>query len=729
MIFDKKRRPKYQIIEDPQPKKTIGGLTWALVAILLIALSMFISTMASADSDNTSNSDSAMENTEVDTTGMLYFESENGKRSPSLHLQSHADVSISGLVASVQMSQTFNNDTTDWVEGIYVFPLPENAAVSYMEMQIGERKIIGKIKEKKEAKKIYQAAKKAGKHAALTSQQRPNVFTQKVANIAPNETVKIILHYQHQVRYQSSEFEWRLPTTITPRYIPGVPLAKKYLDDSKVEPSINDINSIGHAININGWGMATTEVPDGHLITPFMQAPKPGQLTNPISINITLNSGLNLSHINSPYHEITIQKQNGIHSITLTNLEESMDRDFVLNWRPVASHAPQSALFTETINHEHYALLMVLPPSTPSTEALPRDMVFVIDTSGSMQGNSIEQAKLGLIMALQKLRPNDNFNIIEFNTYHSSLFSNLQPATNHNTSTAINWVNHLKADGGTEMLPALKTSLKQFTHGEKLQQLIFITDGAIGNESALFSTIHNNIQQIRLFTVGIGSAPNSYFMRKAAQFGRGTFTHIGNNREVTKKMTVLFQQIENAIASNITINWPTNAEHYPERIPDLYAGEPLLVAAKVDQLTGELFVSGTTASQSWTQSLSLAQHTKSKKIGNVWAREKIESLEDKKIAGGDAKTIREEVLEIALTHSLLSPYTSFVAVEEKIVRPINSTLKQNSIANLVANGQKLQRQTATVNYPNTATGAQLSIWLGALSFVVFILFRRMRDAE
>jgi Ca-activated chloride channel family protein len=261
-----------------------------------------------------------------------------------------------------------------------------------MEIRIGERVIKGVIQEKAQARKTYNAAKAQGKKAALVEQTRPNLFQQAVANIAPGETITVKLSYVQTVDYDNGEFGFRFPMTLTPRFIPaGTPTGSPGSIDSSETDEPQQLSP-----NTKGWAVPTSEVPDAHLITPRMTSVD-GELTNPISIEIELDPGLELQEIGSPYHNISVKKEEGQYRVELVEGRVSMDRDFVLNWRPVVGDEPRAAVFRETLDGEDYLLLMMLPPSVSSgAQPIARDMVFVIDTSGSMQGTSIEQAKASL---------------------------------------------------------------------------------------------------------------------------------------------------------------------------------------------------------------------------------------------------------------------------------------------------------------------------------------------
>ncbi len=650
--------------------------------------------------------------------GHLVLKPALGPPSAAVVQSSKVHFDISGMVAVVKLDQTFRNDSEQWVEGIYGFPLPENAAVRYLEMVIGERKIVGKVREKAEAKAIYQAAKKAGKKAALVEQQRPNLFTNRVANIGPGEEVRVRLEYVQRVDFIAGEFSLRFPMTITPRYMPGTPMVQE-LDPETSEPV--DLNPY------LGWAKQTDQVPDANAISPLQHARVGSDLAplNPIEITARLDMGMPLAKVDSAYHQLSLSRDKGRYEIALVGGVSEMDRDFVLNWQPVTGAVPSAAMFTEQVDDEYFGLLLVVPPAlNQAAPALSRELIFVVDTSGSMGGVSIEQARASLSQALQQLGPNDRFNVIEFNSGFRTLFHQAVAANHSNVHRAQNYVERLQASGGTEMLPALRRALQPpqvpdlYREQSDVRQVVFITDGAVGNEVALFEEIAAQLGRTRLFTVGIGSAPNSWFMRKAAEFGRGTHTHIGDINEVGAKMTRLFQQMAAPAALDINLQWPLAAETWPQQIPDLYSGEPLLVAASFGNTlpVGEVTVTGMLGDQQWQRRLNLVapdadtafnQHPG---VASLWARQKITGLLDQKVLGRSDEAVRAEVLPLALAHQLMSPYTSFVAVEEKVTRPAGEDLSKSPVPNTRPRGQSPQSYA----YPGTATNGPLHLLIGML---------------
>lgn len=631
---------------------------------------------------------------------------------PAPHLATDVNMTITGMINRTQITQTFHNTSSVWQEGIYVFPLPEKAGVDQLRMIIGERIIEGQIKEKIDAKRIYQQAKTAGKKAALSEQERPNIFTTSVANIAPNEIIQIEITYQETVSYDQGIFSLRFPMVVAPRYIPGSVAVRGF--------------------NGSGWASNTNEVPDAARITPPIKE-EHDERENRVQIHVHLDPGFPLAHIESPYHPITEnQHDQNRYQIQLQEGDTLANRDFELRWQAAASVTPHAALFTETHEDQNYALLMLVPPTQESTIKMKRDMIFVLDTSGSMAGDSILQAKSALSLALKRLTPNDHFNLIQFNSTTESLFTDTRPADQENITQALHYLEKLNADGGTEMYPALEQALTLSHESSKpnsLKQIIFLTDGSVGNETALFKLIENQLGQSRLFTIGIGSAPNSYFMQRAADYGRGTYTYIGKLSEVQNKLTAFFEKIESPVLKDIRLisdqDQTSSFEIWPRRISDLYRGEPLLVTLRTDDLPEKLMLSAKLADQPWEIALSLLGGQKQSGVHKLWARNKITGIST---SDDDAETRKKSITETALKHHLVSQHTSLVAVDITPSRPINQNLQSDTIPGHLPHGWQREK-LFTHPFPSTATDARLQLILGlSLLLASLIMFRRERHA-
>lgn len=620
-------------------------------------------------------------------------------------LSMDVDIAISGITARTTVVQHFINETEQWIEALYVFPLPDESAVDHMQMQIGNRKIIGDIQEKKQARKTYEDAKKAGKKTSLLSQQRPNIFTTAVANIGPGETVTIEIEYQQMVQRRNKVYSLRFPMVVGPRYQPGTcplpgPAAISSPEDKRDKLMFR---SAAEAVGKDS-------------IFPPVAAPGE-QLLNPVNLHVDLAAGMKLARVDSLYHGIrTVENSSTSLDIQFTG-EVRADRDFVLEWEPEPSQAPTVTLFSEQKGQDNFMLLMVMPPEQQTLEPLPRETVFILDTSGSMGGESIRQAKKALLLAVARMRPTDRFNVIEFNTTARSLFSASRAGTTDNIAQARSFVEQLEADGGTEIRPALELALDGRSHHERIRQVVFLTDACISNEQELLRLIHDRLGDSRLFMVGIGSAPNSYFMTRAAAMGRGSNISIGKLSEVQEKMTALFSMLEQPALVNITLHGGNIVESYPSPLPDLYQGEPLIAVLKGRGEMQNMQLSGLmNGATPWQVKIAAENAVERPGISVLWARKKIRSVMDTLSAGGDPEIVKEEVTAIALDNHLVSRYTSLVAVEQKISRPENADLQTSrQQTNLPAGWQY---DSVFAGSAATATWAELFMLMGLFLLMV-----------
>lgn len=635
------------------------------------------------------------------------------KYTPAPHLSQEAVIYISGMTARTKLKQRFINDTNVWQEAIYVFPLPTDSAVDVLRMKIGERVIIGEIKEKEEAKLVYARAKAEGKKASLLSQERPNIFTMAVANIGPGEEITVEIEFSQVVKLADGIFSLRFPMVVAPRYIPGVPI-------------VTGDENAPLRFSGNGWSVDSDQVPDASRITPLVRTPDETP-QNQVRLTLELAAGFKVAEITSLYHGIIVEGKNEQIQRIRFNGEVLADRDFVLEWVAEKQQEPTAALFTETSEESHYHLLMLTPQTMNKKQITPaREMIFVLDTSGSMAGPSIEQAKKALVLAILQLSEQDRFNVIEFNSEVSILFDHPQKADKRNVGEALAFVRRLQADGGTEMMPALKLALDGQHAHERIRQVVFLTDGSVGNERELFQVIESRLGDSRLFTVGIGSAPNSFFMSRAATIGRGSFTYIGKVSEVEKKMTLLFNKLEHPALTDITITGKGAAavEFFPNPVPDLYVGEPLLVSVKTPKTSPTLEITGLVNGQPWKQIVETTDGAKRPGITGLWARQKIRTIMDSRSLGVQEEEIKKQVLSTALQYHLVSKYTNLVAVEQQITRPADSPLRQNNVKTNMPAGWVADKVFA--GRARTATASGIQIVFGLLLILVGVLFLQSR---
>ncbi len=661
---------------------TLASALGVTVAIILAGLTMLLAAPAYAEPARTKEAG-------------FFLRSRGGDPVAAPLLATDVAFRVSGPIARARVVQTFRNPHDAWYEGVYVFPLPESGAVDRLVLRIGTRVVEGEIRERELAKQAYAQARAAGQRAALLDQARPNIFSTSVANIAPGETVVVELEYQQVLRYDNGRFSLRFPMVVGPRYIPTA---------------------------------AVPVVADAHRITPPVMRPgTEGERTNPVSIRVTLDAGVPLATVESAYHPIDVkERDDSRREIVLADAATPGDRDFELTWVPRQSALPQSAWFTERVGADHYALLMLLPPEAARAPRLPREVVFVLDTSGSMAGASIRQAKEALELALGRLGPQDRFEVIEFNSGARALFNGARDAGPDNLRAAVRWVRALEARGGTEMAAALRLALDGAERSSRVRQVVFLTDGAVGNEEGLFRLIRERLGDSRLFTVGIGSAPNSHFMTKAAQLGGGTFTYIGRIEEVRAKMGELFAKLEAPVLKDVQAHWPegVQVEAWPARLPDLYAGEPLVLVARLDKLDGELRVRGQRDGSAWEARVPLEEHAAATGLGSVWAREKITALVDSLREGASETVVRSRVIELAQAHRLVTRYTSFVAVDKPPVRASEEALKLAEVPTLLPEGWQYDKVFGEL--PRGATDSRRALFLGMLALLLAVGALRLR---
>jgi len=633
------------------------------------------------------------------TEGTLLFRGGDGAAVPAPLLETDVDLRVTGPVARAIVRQQFVNPTSDWVEGVYVFPLPEDAAVDHLRLHVGDRVLEGVIRERAAAKATYEQAKREGRRTGLVEQERANIFTTSVANIAPGASVAVEIEYQQTLRWDDGRYRLRVPLVVGPRYIPGAPVA--------TPP------------DAAGWSPNTDVVPDASRITPPVVHPSRGPI-NPVTLRVTLAPGAPLSRLDSTYHAIhATPGPDGTYRIELGAGLVPADRDFELVWETAAGTIPAAAVFTEGRDDGVYGLLVVTPPS-PAADAArrqPREVVFVIDNSGSMAGASIEQAKAALQLALARLGPADTFNVIRFNHTMDAVFETPRPATREHVALAARWVERLRATGGTEMRPPLMRALEGGEGDGRLRQVIFLTDGGVGNEAELFEIIHKLLGDRRLFTVGIGSAPNSHFMRGAARYGRGTFTYIGAVSEVQEKMTALFRKLEAPALTDLRLELPgiAAAEVLPDPVPDLYIGEPVVVAFNAATLPAHAVLRGRFGATTWEREVSLQRAPEHAGLATHWARAKIGALLDGRRGGADDDGVRQAVIQEALAHHLVSPYTSLVAVDVTPVRPEDAALQSHAMPTNLPHGWDYE---AVFGLGQGATDARLHAIAGLVVLII-----------
>lgn len=629
-------------------------------------------------------------------------------------LDTQVSMDVSGLLNRVTVKQVFINDSDQWVNGRYLFPLPETAAVDSMQLRIGDKVIAGQIQPKKQALQTFENAKKQGKQASLLQQQRRNLFTSDVANLGPHEQLVVEISYQQKVEYRDGLFSLRFPLAITPRYNPQ---AQRTTEQPllAMPSSANSATSAKH-------------------VRPALD----------VKMQVNIDAGFELTSLDSLYHPIKQSNVGNHYSVNFAG-KQIADRDFVLQWQANVGAVPQAATFYQTgkthladnsdersetaqrqpnqVDNNLYSLVMLMPPSVEVSEQhlIARELILVIDTSGSMSGQSITQAKQALQFALAGLRDIDSFNIIEFNSDVTMLSATPLSANSRNIGKANRFIQSLDADGGTEMRIALQTALvdsvqqdfdQTDAHSEMLRQVIFMTDGAVGNEHELYQLINDQLGGSRLFTVGIGSAPNSDFMRRAATMGRGTFTYIGKESEVQQKIEQLLNKIEQPVLTNIGLYYLDGSvpDYWPTTISDLYQNEPLWVSIKsASHQQQPIIVSGSINGQYWQQQLNFEENQAAKGIDLLWANAQITSLELYK-DNASRDRVNKQVEALGLLYHLVTSQTSLVAVDVTPVNPLIDNPIDVQLQPHMPHGLNAAQSSQVL--PQTGTASRLWLLIG-----------------
>ena len=632
----------------------------------------------------------AMANDDYPTVGTLQLQHPNGNID-AIQLDAHIDVTVTGLLAELTLTQQFQNTSDQWAEGTYLFPLNEESAIQGLTMMVGERTIRGQVMPKADAKDHYEEAKNDGKIASLVEQQRPNFFTMRAASIAPGEILTVILDITLPMDVRDGYFTLRLPTTLTPRYT----------NSSTRQP----------------------ETIDSPFVTSSMaRGPR-------MSVTASIEPITNTAIIESQTHRLTTTKKG--FEIKST----PMDRDILIHWPMSSEDATQTQLFISEHNNDRYAQIMMTPPApSPTREPIARELILVIDKSGSMAGVSMEAAREAVHFAIDGLEQRDAFNIVAFDNDFISLFSDSQPATPQAILDARRFTDSLAADGGTEMQSALSFALKKSKQyaietneqqtPNRLKQVVFMTDGSVGYEDALLVSIKKQLGSSRLFTIGIGPAPNTWFIKKAAQIGRGTSLTIRDSHDVARAITQLLTKLESPVFTDISIQYTNGyGELYPSPLPDLYADSPGLWVSRISKGVNEIIITGKQDGKRISQTLSIPKlnsgsvdtdqennHSHAPAVAMHWARKKVASLLDEQRYASDPDLHKTTITDIAVDVGLVTPYTSLVAVDNIPVRNLSTPLVSQDVANLIPAGNNMM----SIAMPQGAAGADTWTWLSLI---------------
>ena len=579
---------------------------------------------------------------------------------PLKHTEVMAD--IVGFVGRVTVKQIFHNPTDTKIEAIYIFPLPHDAAVDDMVMTVGDRRIIGQIKKREEAREIYEQAKAAGHVASLLDQERPNIFTQSVANIEPGAEVVIEISYVETLKYEDGVFEWVFPMVVGPRYIPGGGSAPAPLT----------------------CGTPTPLVPDADQITPPV-TPEGTRAGHDISLTAHIDAGMELSELESVLHGINIEQPNRERAvITLKDQAEIPNKDFVLHYR-LGSDEIDDAFLVHTDERGSFFTVVLQPPRRIVPEKLmPRELIFVLDTSGSMSGFPIEKAKQVMRMAIDQMHSGDTFNLITFAGDTHILWDKPRPATPKNINEAQTFLASRSGGGGTEMMKAINAALVQTLPYEDspaavqpIRVVCFMTDGYVGNDMAIIDAVKKNAGTTRVFSFGIGNSINRFLLDGMARAGRGEVEYITLESQGDAAAERFHERILAPVLTDIELDWGdlSISDVYPPLIPDLFAAKPIMIHGRLNgPADGVITLRGNTGAGPYETQISVwapADATDHEALASLWARAKVEDLMMRDYAaaqqGNFPADLKQAVIDLGLEFRLMTQFTSFVAVEQMTV--------------------------------------------------------------
>ncbi len=607
------------------------------------------------------------------TQGALRVKEKDGKvvECPLKHTDVKADVS--GFIARVRVTQTFFNPFKEPIEAVYVFPLPHESAVDEMTMVIGERRVVGVIKRRAEARRIYEAALAAGQTASLLEQERPNIFTQSVGNIQPGQEVRIEIGYVDVLKYDMGVYEFHFPMVVGPRYIPGSPISAKPPVGPELRGKVGEVlgPGAGGAPSGTGWSPDTSRVPDASRITPPVL--KPGFRTgHDVSISVDVDAGVPIQDVKVVQHKATLKAGGPARvSAVLDRADSIPNKDFVLRYGVVGKKPEMAVLATAKKGEGGSFLLMVQPKEDEALKkAPPREVVFLIDVSGSMSGEPTEMNKRIMKKFLSMSKAEDRLQVITFAGQAQKLFEKPVPVNDETLTKALDYTQSIAGGGGTEMLKGIKMVLEEPPDPARVRIVVMLTDGFIGNEAEIIAEVGRRAgDRIRFWAVGIGSSPNRFLIDGVAKQGGGMGKAIALNEDPKDLVEEIVMRIHRAQLADVKIDWGRLAvfETYPSRVPELWTGRPIVLVGRYED-GGEdtIRISGNAEGKPVSFDVKVrlpAEEPGHAVLTKVWARRKIENLTDASCLDG-SETVEEEVTKIALKHSLMSAYTSFVAVDE-----------------------------------------------------------------
>ncbi len=583
----------------------------------------------------------------------------DGQRVELPLLKSDYTVELQGDLASVTLTQTFENPYPEAMSAEYLFPLNSRAAVHAMEMEVGDEIIAAVIQKKAEAEATFKVAEAEGKAAALLTQHRPNMFTQRIANLMPGLPVTVRISYVQPVPRIDGAYELVVPLVVGPRY-----------EGAPVSPQDN----VEFQVEAGGWEMAALpEYPSViGLDLPEDVAPER------VSLDLSLNAAVPVISFTSATHGLTIEETDtGTLTARFPEGRVIDNRDLVIRYA-LGEESISAGVLTHSDARGDFLSLIIEPPALPDAiEPTPREIVFVLDTSGSMGGQPIEASKRFMASALNGLRPGDYFRIIRFANNASHFAEAAVPATERNIRQGLSFVRKLEAGGGTEIDNAINTAFATHQPDGTLRIVVFLSDGYIGDEATVLKSIRRKIGKARIYAFGVGAGVNRYLLEGMAEEGRGYARYVDPTEKASEVAEQLAVDLRSPVLTDIEIDWGglEVSEVSPARIPDLFEGRQLRVLARYNGGSGTVRVNGQSAGRRASLPVDVSPGDGANPaIPTIWARSRIADHERAiAVREGSADAHEAAITKLGLDFALQSRFTSFVAVSRKIVNTTGQT--------------------------------------------------------
>jgi Ca-activated chloride channel family protein len=610
----------------------VAGLRRAFAALSLVCCVLGASTAFAQDTDETD-----------DRTLSPYFFVHGDGATEQLPLKStDVGIDIAGVIADVRVTQRYRNTGTKPIEAEYVFPGSTRAAVYALAMTIGERRVEAEIREKQQARAEYQAAKAAGQSAALLEQHRPNVFKMNVANIMPGDEIVVELRYTELIVPTDGTYELVFPTVVGPRYV------------SRAERA------------------TPAAAADRWQANPTLHAgvDPPGEF----KLRGIVNTGIPIKQMGSPSHELHVKYSGPKHAEVemLDGAARGANRDFILRYQ-LAGDTIESGLMLYEAGGEKYFLAMIEPPRRVTAAQIPpRDYLFVLDVSGSMNGFPLEVAKRLMRNLLSGLRPQDTFNVLLFAGDAAEMSPTPLPATPQNVQRALALTDMQSGGGGTELLGALRHAFDMPGGENRSRSVVIVTDGYVSVEKDTYDLIRARLGEANVYAFGIGSSVNRYIIEGMAHVGGGVPFIVTRGSDADACAEDLRRYIESPVLTHTKLSAQGFELHdvEPPGIPDTLASRPVIVFGKWSGArTGTLSIDGLAGDGKFHREFDLAKTLPSRANGALrylWARNRIARLDDYRRAGADTQA---EVTQLGLEYHLLTEYTSFLAIDKVVRNP------------------------------------------------------------